>query len=246
MSKDSVKYANWKVQKSTSLDILECLALNSANLDIQDSHGRTAMHYAADDAKGNHVMTWLVVRKANPDICDTLGRTAADVAMIRGNETGAMAALEGIHDSPGRPAGTSGVNGVSEHRRTNFSRMISLRQENVSESSPMKESLDLGDIITYNDDVVEVTPKATSTSTSITSSNMPSEENNIPKQQKKEKEAAAEEEGSTELPQRPSYAPPPPPQSLPEPWQVFLDVASGDRYYFNPVSGKTTWDFPSS
>ena len=35
------------------IDILECLVLNGANLDIQDSHGCTAMHYAAVNEEGS-------------------------------------------------------------------------------------------------------------------------------------------------------------------------------------------------
>jgi ankyrin repeat protein len=69
--------SDWKSKIQTSLNILECLALNSANLDVQDTHGRTPMHYAADDEKGSHVMNWLVVRKARSDICDTLVHSGA-------------------------------------------------------------------------------------------------------------------------------------------------------------------------
>lgn len=62
----------WKYDRQASINILECLALHSADLNTQDSHGRTPMHYAADDERGSHIMHWLVVRKARTDICDTL------------------------------------------------------------------------------------------------------------------------------------------------------------------------------
>lgn len=44
-------------------------------------------------------MAWLVDRKAKTDVSDNLGRTPADLAMIRGNVTGAMAAAI-AHESP--------------------------------------------------------------------------------------------------------------------------------------------------
>lgn len=34
-------------------DILECLALNGADIDAQDSHGRAALHYAAENEEGS-------------------------------------------------------------------------------------------------------------------------------------------------------------------------------------------------
>ena len=52
-------------------------------------------------------MTWLVEHKAKADVSDNLGRTPADLAMIRGNEAGAMAASR--HESAGESAGKGTV-----------------------------------------------------------------------------------------------------------------------------------------
>ena len=69
----------------------EMLVQWGANLNAQDSHGRTPMHLAAahsDDAEGVYMMEWLASKKADADIRDLLGRTPADLAMIRGNQKG--------------------------------------------------------------------------------------------------------------------------------------------------------------
>ena len=52
-------------------------------------------------------MTWLVEHKAKADVSDNLGRTPADLAMIRGNEAGAMAASK--HEAAGDSAGKGTV-----------------------------------------------------------------------------------------------------------------------------------------
>jgi len=33
---------------------------------------------------------------------------------------------------------------------------------------------------------------------------------------------------------------------IPPPWQAFIDVASGDSYYFNPETNETSWSPPGS
>mmetsp|Transcript_10326 Transcript_10326/g.29481 ORF Transcript_10326/g.29481 Transcript_10326/m.29481 type:complete len:1176 (-) Transcript_10326:365-3892(-) len=83
-----------------ALAVAECLTLNGASLNMQDSHGRTPMHYAALSDAGSSFVALLISKKANAEISDHLGRTAADLAMIRGNEMAAMTALSQDVDTP--------------------------------------------------------------------------------------------------------------------------------------------------
>mmetsp|Transcript_17305 Transcript_17305/g.35274 ORF Transcript_17305/g.35274 Transcript_17305/m.35274 type:complete len:235 (+) Transcript_17305:243-947(+) len=197
-----------------SLDLVECLAQNGAHINAQDTLGRTAMHYAADDARGQRLMTWLVGRKAKTDISDSLGRTPADVAMIRGNEVGALAALE-IDDGGGVGGGGGGDDGAtssssssaavperkdsesssggsadniaSKRRQTNFTRMVSQRVEAEGQEEGAATTTAAGG------------SRATATAALL---------------------------------------------SLPAPWQSFTDMSSGDPYYFNPLTGATSWTSP--
>jgi hypothetical protein len=35
-------------------------------------------------------------------------------------------------------------------------------------------------------------------------------------------------------------------EAVPSPWKAFIDVSSGDTYYFNPLTNATSWDLPAA
>jgi ankyrin repeat protein len=64
--------ASWCWQK---FDAAKVLALSGANVNFQDSKGRTALHFAIDKEFDPTVIKWLVNKGASPDIPDRDGVT---------------------------------------------------------------------------------------------------------------------------------------------------------------------------
>ena len=64
--------ASWCWQK---FDAAKVLALSGANVNFQDSKGRTALHFAIDKEFDPAVIKWLVNKGASPDIPDRDGVT---------------------------------------------------------------------------------------------------------------------------------------------------------------------------
>jgi hypothetical protein len=149
------------------------------------------------------------------------GRTAGHVAMIRGNETGVLTAMEAIDASSqavnsggggGGVRGSGSIGGVSEVGRSNFSRMLSQRGSDIS--------LELNGSIVYDDELSEVdelhhtnTPSTASTASTTAATSTSSDSSDV--------------RTSLSTPKRPSHNPPAPPRIVPQPWQVVFQCISG-------------------
>lgn len=140
------------------------------------------------------------------------GRTAAHVAMIRGNETGVFAAMEGLADSTdslssspknGSEGSGGGIRGGSSSMsRSHFTRMISQRGSDVS--------LELNGLILYDDDGNEVHHNGMQSNNTSGNSSSGVERGG----------SHDELRSSQSVPKRPSHSPPAPPRAVPKPWQV--------------------------
>lgn len=74
-------------------DAAKCLALNGANVNVQDRKGRTALHHGIEKEFDLTLLTWLVKHGASPDITDKQG-VSPRVKASRKRDKKFLAAME--------------------------------------------------------------------------------------------------------------------------------------------------------
>lgn len=217
-----------------ALAMLECLVLNGGSINAQDSAGKAPMHYAAEDPHGERVLAWLIGHKASPALRDHQGYTPAALALARGgggdyrpsdNNSHNVSVL--VAQQQDEANGGGGVGAAPSPPGNGASGDSALGFANGATASGADHGADESD---ESDDDGNVVHSGSNEYLSAVQQQQNGSSSGVGDDAKDVQSAAALVAAV---------------ETVPYPWKAFIDVSSGDTYYFNQQTNATSWDFPS-
>jgi len=217
--------------------MLECLVLNGGSINAQDSAGKAPMHYAAEDPHGERVLAWLIGHKASPALRDHQGYTPAALALARGgggdhhhsndNDNSHSHSASVLMAQQQDEANGGGVGAASSPPGNGASGDSALGFANGAAASAADHGADESD---ESDDDGNVVHSGSNEYLSAV-------------QQQQNGPSSGAGDGAKDVQSAAALVAAV--ETVPYPWKAFIDVSSGDTYYFNQQTNATSWDLPS-